>query len=260
MAEIDRPCRNVPRLAGRVGIHSTPEESAVRFWLASFPRSGNSFLRIVLRNRYGLPSPDPEDPTDAVLALQYSTIIHPNDREAASAGALGVKTHRLPGSDTDPAVYIVRDGRDAIVSYAHFAPTYTYNVPPAEITTPQVRQMIGTLMREERSPYGTWAENVAAWFARPNTQMIKFEELVAKPEEVADRVVAGLGLGLSPTVGGGVPTFDELNAVNPRFFRKGARGGWREVFTPELTELFWRYNRAAMELAGYGDGGASRAA
>ena len=57
-----------------------------KFWLASYPRSGNSFLRIVLRNRFGLPSPDPEDPTDAILALQYSTIVHPNDRDSPTPG------------------------------------------------------------------------------------------------------------------------------------------------------------------------------
>lgn len=205
----------------------------------------------MLRNRYGLASPDPEDPNDAILALQYSTIIHPNDREAAAAGAVGIKTHRLPGPDSDPAVYIVRDGRDAMVSYAHFALTYTYNVSPADITTQRVRQMIATLLREDRSPYGTWAQNVTAWLARPKTQVVKFEELVARPEEVAGRVVAGLGLGLRP-LEEAVPTFDELNAVNPRFFRKGARGDWREVFTPELTELFWKHNSGAMELAGYG--------
>src|SRR5262245_47202585 len=130
------------------------------FWLASYPRSGNSFLRIVLRNRFGLPSPDPEDPNDQILALQYSTIIHPNDRDdAAPSGVYGVKTHGLPGADNHPAVYIVRDGRDALVSYAHFALTYSYNFAPADIMTEQVRQMIGNLIRESRSNYGTWAEN-----------------------------------------------------------------------------------------------------
>jgi hypothetical protein len=230
------------------------------FWLASYPRSGNSFLRIVLRNRYGLPSPDPEDPNDAILALQYSTILHPNDRDGATpSGVMGVKTHGLPGADNHPAVYIVRDGRDALVSYAHFALTYSYNFAPADITTEQVRQMIGNLIRESRSNYGTWAENVRAWFARPNTQTVRFEELVADPEAVGDRVVAKLGLKLSP-IAEGVPSFDELNAVNPRFFRQGKRGGWRDVFTPELTELFWKHSRDAMALAGYSTADAPRAA
>lgn len=221
------------------------------FWLASYPRSGNSFLRIVLRNRFGLPSPDPEDPTDAILALEYSTIIHPNDRDTeAPSNLVGVKTHGLPGTDSNPAVYIVRDGRDALVSYAHFALNYTFHIPPADITTEQVRQTIRNLLREERSTYGSWAENVKAWLARPRTHVVKFEELVAQPEAIADRIVASLGLGLRP-ITEGVPTFDELNAVNPKFFRKGKRGGWREVFTPELTELFWRQSRDAMKLAGY---------
>jgi hypothetical protein len=213
----------------------------------------------VLRNRFGLPSPDPEDPTDAILALQYSTIVHPNDRDTDTAGVIGVKTHGLPGPDNHPAVYIVRDGRDALVSYAHFALTYTYNVPPAEITTDQVRQTIRSLITEERAKYGTWAENVNAWFARPNTETVKFEDLVTRPEEIADQIVAKLGLGLKP-ITEGVPSFDELNAVNPKFFRQGKRGGWREVFTPDLSEPFWKHNRDAMELAGYSTADATRAA
>ena len=186
--------------------------------------------------------------------------MHPNDRDAANpAGVIGVKTHGLPGPDNFPAVYIVRDGRDALVSYAHFALTYTFNIPPAEITTDQVRQSIRNLITEERSAYGTWAQNVRAWFSRPNTQTVKFEELVARPEEIADEIVAKLGLKLSP-ITEGVPTFDELNAVNPRFFRQGKRGGWRDVFTPELIDLFWKHSRDAMELAGYSTADSPRAA
>jgi hypothetical protein len=93
-------------------------------WLASFPRSGNTFFRVLLKQLYGLSSFDLHQPHppfrpqfkhmigEAVLDLPPS--------ELARDGRLHiVKTHELPQEDY-PAIYLVRDGRDAIASYARF--------------------------------------------------------------------------------------------------------------------------------------------
>ena len=39
----------------------------------------------------------------------------------ADSGMHIVKTHDLPNGDTSPASVLIRDGRDAVVSYAHHA-------------------------------------------------------------------------------------------------------------------------------------------
>jgi hypothetical protein len=239
-------------------------------WLASYPRSGNTFLRLVLRNRYAIASncsewrcdaPPPRNfARTAFLAPGYSD---PDDPVVASV--IGMKTHSLPPNDTDRAVYIVRDGRDSLVSHAYFILTDGARRSPDRVPAAQVAAMVRELIRGShpglvqrirlfvrgsRPRYGTWSENVEAWTSRPNTVVIRFEELVERPGPVADRIVEELGLDI-PVVSEVVPTFRELSSASPSFFRKGATGAWPEVFTPELHAMFWKYHGRTMTRLGY---------
>ena len=82
-------------------------------WLASFPRSGNSYFRVVSKTLFD----------------QEIYSVYPENNKQVSAGELEammqenkvylVKTHELP-PDSSPAIYLVRDGRDALVSLAWF--------------------------------------------------------------------------------------------------------------------------------------------
>ena len=222
-------------------------------WLASYPRSGNTFLRIVLRNRYAVRSVGtgwvPGDPPPRTFG--HGAIVHPaHDGPDAPAvpGLLGMATHAGP-ADREPAVYVVRDGRDALVSHAHHTLTYTYNCPPAQVTPARLRRMLAELIQDRRPPTGSWSQHVGAWTARPNTAIVRFEDLIATPGPAVDRAVARLGLGLTQ-VSETIPTFAELHAAAPRLFRRGEPGSWSEVFTPELHESFWTEHGATMTRLG----------
>ncbi len=97
-------------------------------WIASFPRSGNTFVRNILHEVYGLESSEYHQEEDYHLDANY--VSYPF-----------VKTHLLP-SQLDPsdpdikAVYIVRDGRDTMVSIAHQRSDI---VAPAVIENGQLR-------------------------------------------------------------------------------------------------------------------------
>src|SRR4029453_245635 len=91
----------------------------MRVWLASFPRSGNIFARLVLKEVYGIAS-DTVYPNEAggklARFLAETAGDQPSDRPWFT------KTHEIAAADeSSPGVYLVRDGRDAYVSYAHFA-------------------------------------------------------------------------------------------------------------------------------------------
>jgi hypothetical protein len=230
-------------------------EADMEFWLASYPRSGNSFLRILLRNRYGIPSIDQECPEELETpTLRGTRIARAHYHEpGAPPEFLGLKTHNPPpAGDTRPGVYIVRDGRDSLVSYAHFALSFGYTNGPAQPTQERIRDTIRDLILEANSPYSTWSGNVEAWLARPNTVVVRFEDLVTEPGPVADHIIRGMGLG-ARVESDLIPTFGELQSVDPQFFRKGKRGEWQEVFTPELYDLFWEHNGATMAKFGYPD-------
>jgi hypothetical protein len=220
----------------------------MRVWLASYPRSGNTFFRIILSDRYGVPSVTAREMPESWEKLWRADAkrrpsTDPNAPEF-------VKTHELPGADGDPAIYIVRDGRDALVSYAHF--TLAFNREPAAgpVTPELFRQTLRNLVLESRSAFGSWSLNVDAWTARPNTAVVRYEDLLADPIGVADGALAALGLRLRP-VSDAITPFDELRQVDPKFFRRGAQGAHRDEFPADLLDLFWTHNEATMTRLGY---------
>jgi hypothetical protein len=95
-------------------------------WLASFPRSGNTFLRILLHRRYGVRTSVVYS-VDGVAARLGPDLIGYQQRPASLATmresdeVFFVKTHRQRDGDVDQAdraICLVRDGRDALVSWA----------------------------------------------------------------------------------------------------------------------------------------------
>lgn len=239
-------------------------------WLASYPRSGNTFLRLLLRTRYAIASGCSEWKRDKPPPRNFSTSEffapdYSSPDEPIVSSVTGMKTHSLPPNETDSAVYIVRDGRDSLVSYAYFILTQQARSRPDEVSRHELLKMIRELIVGPRlrvaqklrefirvSPpkYGTWSQNVDAWTSRQNTVVIRFEDLIARPGQVADKLIADLGLDL-PVVSETIPTFQELNAASKSFFRSGTTGGWSEIFTPDLHALFWKYNGATMTRLGY---------
>ncbi len=225
----------------------------MEFWLASYPRSGNSYFRILMRNRYGVPSVDQECPEELETATLRGTRFvraHHHD-PSAPPEVMGLKTHKPPEpGDTRPAVYIVRDGRDALVSYAHFALSFVYKNAAEVVSADILRNTIRDLILEPNSPYRTWSQNVEEWTTRKNTVVLLFEDLITQPARAADRAVTALGLNL-PIVSQEIPTFRELKTVDPNFFRRGKKGEWQEVFNADLYDLFWQHNGATMTRFGY---------
>ena len=80
-------------------------------WLASFPRSGNTFTRNILNDVY--------EQSSSEFHLQTEYGVEENYEQFPV-----VKTHLLPdqvipNNPNIPIVYLVRDGRDSTVSMAH---------------------------------------------------------------------------------------------------------------------------------------------
>src|SRR5262249_53341379 len=107
-------------------------------WIASYPRSGNTFLRIVLQNIFQLPSysvynvegQNYKDPS--AEALEKAPFLPCNWRKLISNNAhsktIPIKTHDPPNDDA-PAIFIIRDGRAAIHSYYEYQKNYAYEQP-----------------------------------------------------------------------------------------------------------------------------------
>jgi hypothetical protein len=224
-------------------------------WVASYPRSGNTFLRIVLSRVYGQSTAVVYD-VDGVAERVGKVLVGYRDRAAeydelrASPESHLVKTHnqrRPPVEKGDPAVYLVRDGRDSIVSYARLRAEESGSRFEDEVRA--------AILRPAESGVGGWGRNVLSWLADPDPAhvVLRYEDLVARPLDAVRRVVDRLGLDVRPTDDASVPSFAELQEIDSGFFRRGRTGSHRDELPDDLHELFWSLpdNRAAMELLGY---------
>jgi hypothetical protein len=224
-------------------------------WLASYPRSGNSYLRTVIHTIYGFSSvsiyKDPLPPgqeKESKYPWKKHTSLSPSEM-AASRDCFLVKTHDLPDDDVHPAIYVVRDGRASLVSYANLVLSKKGDAAP-DHHSEAFQSILRHLMTDRRSSFGTWSQNVSAWLNRPNTAVIRFEDLIRSTDcvEAAQRK---LNLGWHPIPGAQMPPFPELQKARPVSFRRGSTSAWKDELSEELQALFLQEHGAVMEQLGY---------
>lgn len=198
-------------------------------WLASYPKSGNTWMRAFLANyiegatrplrindlpKYGLGDsrwdcfePFAEKPL-AAMTLAEIAALRPKVQDwfAQSApGQVFVKTHNIiarvagipliaPGA-TMGAIYIVRNPLDVCVSFAHH-----FRIP--------MERAVGALCkRNNRLPrddktlpqhIGSWAQNVSTWVNAEGMilQVTRYEDMLTAPEESFGAVVEFLDMPL----------------------------------------------------------------
>lgn len=218
-------------------------------WLASFPRSGNTFFRNVLYEVYGLESSTFHIEDHRELDVNYDA--YPV-----------AKTHLLPDqlqpSDRSiPSVYIVRDGRDALVSLAH------HRKDIAEPGSDFEHNLLEAVIARGDSHFGGWSKNVEKWLDRADI-VIRFEDLIKDPIGEAEKLREIIDLPKPdmtripnfeslkygrPKYGGGGENFDE--EANLKNFRRGQQGSHKEEMAPEIEAIFWKKHGQTMIKLGY---------
>jgi len=223
-------------------------------WLASYPRSGNTFFRTAMNHLYGVKTYSIYD--DLLLSkikademVGHEALPAPLEELSRVSDIYLVKTHDLP-TDDNPAIYLVRDGRDSVLSFSHYRMAYEEKKQNLMRRLLKPRRF-NDVLRETiigKCHYGRWGDNVSAWTtgrSSAKTSILKFEALIDSPAEAIDECLRELSLDIKP-VGGTLPTFEELHEQWPDFFRQGKTGSWREEMSEEIHDLFWEYHRQAM--------------
>jgi hypothetical protein len=219
-------------------------------WLASYPRSGNTLLRTILNHVFGLRTysiyDDPEaiGDSDAVSKIvghvKHRLGVDDFVRQAvAAAEPIIVKTHEAP-PDGSPAIYVVRDGRAATVSYWHYARDFQRVVLALE------QVVLGDVFA------GAWADHMLAWnpLNRPKTLLLRYEQLaVADPEAMA-AIADFLG---KKALGPFQIRFEDLHRLEPNFFRSGCNSMNIAELESACPELFWLRSGASMVKLGYAE-------
>jgi hypothetical protein len=238
-------------------------------WLASYPRSGNTLLRIILNHNFGLKSysiyNDPNDigkisevgkvvghvNMDWSFLGKHSSQLQPEDFEKFdrlryhSDQLSFVKTHspRHEGFTLDRVIYIYRDGRSALRSHASYAVNFSKGSQSEEEILEQL------LVCGAELP-STWNNHIISWsnHSQDKILFLKFEDVVSDFQLTFEKISRFLNL---PILRNDILTFEQLHAINPHFFRKGKKKSWHDLFDDKRNALFWFLNNEAMTLLGY---------
>ncbi|MDX1452708.1 MAG: sulfotransferase domain-containing protein [Oleiphilaceae bacterium] len=207
-------------------------------WLASYPRSGNTFLRTILWNCFGLRSASvyPRDLgsnqhlQDYVGHIEHSPQLAEIMQQTNGELFLG-KTHELPKDDRR-AIYITRDGRAASVSLWQFFDNQI-----------SLRDVI-----EGKHHFGTWCEHIAAWdpWNRPNTLLLDYEDLTQRLPETLEKLSQFLGRAIQST---NLPDRDDIAKVDGIVVKK--KKDWRTEMSESDLQRFMEINQAMMQKLGY---------
>ncbi len=198
-------------------------------WLASYPKSGNTWMRTFLHNLLrDVHEPVPLDRLDDFcLGEAFRSWAQPHaskpldelpPQELARIRLLGqadmtrvfhdsvfVKTHNYLGlahgyplinmDVTAGAIYIVRNPLDVVLSARHH-----FNVDIDRMIGIMGSPNAGAPMNEFLMPevFSTWSEHVRSWTAQPSPQLlvVRYEDLIADP--LGQFGVVARFLGLAP--------------------------------------------------------------
>ena len=205
-------------------------------WLASYPRSGNTFVRTILFNCFGIKSGSiyPRDlGGEKILENFVGHIEHnPNKTITFQKGSIPIiKTHKL-NKDNNRAIYVVRDGRAASISLWHF---YSKKISKKDI-------ILGN------SIFGKWKDHLISWdpLKRKNTLFIKYEDIVNNFGSVLTSISTFLDKDI---INKKLPSRDTIASFDGRWVR--SKTDWREDMSSEELELFNEVNYSVMKEYGY---------
>ncbi|WP_240932881.1 sulfotransferase domain-containing protein [Pelagibius litoralis] len=202
-------------------------------WLASYPKSGNTWMRAFLANlildaREPLPlkrigeicpsepaetwfRPLSERPVDQLSAKEIAGLRSKAQERVVSLNknVVPMKTHSYFGEDyghpifsmsaTFGAIYIIRDPRDVVLSAAdHFGKTLDEMIVMMANPAGLGAAMPGTIVHEFLS---SWSNHVESWtkWNHPGIYTVRYEDLLADPLDQFGRVARRFGISNDQT-------------------------------------------------------------
>lgn len=160
-------------------------------------------------------------------------------RSTASPDVRFVKTHSPPVDDA-PAIYVVRDGRAAVISY------YRYLRDVRDRTDVQLRDVI----EGNEVYFSNWSGSVREWNpqTRSRTLLLRYEDLVRDVATAIERIERFTGL---QPVSEWQNEFESMQSLYPEFFRVGSNQKNIEALQGSDADLFWSLHGDTMEAMRY---------
>jgi len=199
-------------------------------WICSYPRSGNTLTRKILKDCFDIETytvHGDEAATEHLFENQSKYDI--NDPEVykklkADEKTYYIKSHYIP-LDGSPIIHVVRDGRNAVSSFAKL-----HGVNVAHVITGQ------------SSGFASWSGHYWGLAGRQNTLLVRFEDLLSDTTAQVDRIGSFIG---AEKKRGFVNDFEPVNDV------MGSGGKHQAEFSQYEELLFQRCHGVVMGVLGY---------
>jgi hypothetical protein len=223
--------------------------------IVAYPKSGMTWVQnLLLGARYGLrPSCVPNEMVQTLIPD-----VHREDYFRRFHPVSVFKSHFLPRPSYRRVVYLLRDGRDVLVSYRYFLESMQQNSATyAELCGPTA------------SPWPSkWHEHVEQWLDNPfdaEMLLVRYEDLKTRPVAELQRICEFVGLERTPAeLRQAVDQADFSNLRKQEqahstggylkgrtFFRRGEVGSFRDELPGEVLETFLAEAGETLRRCGY---------
>jgi len=226
-------------------------------FLVSFPRSGNTWIRYMLAN---LIFPECDWTVENIHQV-VPDIYETSFESSFDVYPRIIKSHERATKQYKKVIYIYRDGRDVSVSY------YDYMVKlwnyPKDFTT-FLKEMLAGQLR-----FGAWQDHVAGWiWGVEGVEILEvcYEQLFGQISCELKRVGGFLGYEWTEKdieMANNRSTVDRIrkdihslkySSQWSKGYRGGVKGGpgaWKEKFTSEHEDIFWKKAGTIARKLGY---------
>lgn len=239
------------------GYTSINESAPQDIFIVGYPKSGNTwFQELIAGTVFGVL------PEVAPLSLVQDLVpdVHAVPWYKRHTRMMFFKSHEMPNPHYRRVIYLMRDGRDAMVSFLHHEQALK-------------RRSLNFLdfIRLDRQTFPCkWHEHVEAWLANPfNAEMmlVRYEDLKADPLKELRRVCEFAGVE-RPTqmlkLAVQSASFERMQAKEKNdgpatdrwpkdklFRRRGEVGSYREEMPREVLEAFMQESAHMLRQCGY---------
>jgi len=229
-------------------------------FIVSYPRSGNTWVRFLLANLMQYDRGEAVDFHSVHERIPDLEIAAHRQRLQTMAAPRMIKTHRLPDPRLARVIYLLRDGRDVMVSYFHFLRKQG-----------RFEGDFLTFLQQDARPRA-WQEHVTSWLeAGPpcDLLLVRYEDLVLDTAAELTKMARFAGLPCEPErfrFSIEHSSFEEMRAIERQkgrafgpqgkdfqFVRKGMVGDWREAFEAPHKALFKKQANRALIRFGYAE-------
>jgi hypothetical protein len=230
--------------------------------VASYPRSGNTWLRFMLTRILTGKSAGFDNINQVIAEIG----IHKDALPLLPGEGRLIKTHELYRPTYKRAIYLVRDVRDVLLSQ------YSREKELGLVWWADFDGYIGAFLKGNVNGFGPWQEHVPYWLDSPLAKRgdllpIQFEDMRRNPQEKLEHILDFLGLQVDPAVIAEAiadNTVEKMRArenraqklhksprEEGRFVRQGAIMGWREKLSEPQLELIEQYAGETLARMGY---------